>query len=78
MIEVDKEVYLNFLKGRDLVVISSFSDIDGTLNFGYGVPAMDTDWGLEGSEETVARCYMRKNNPHEKWTYMYFIKDTYL
>ena len=50
------------------------SDPDGTCHFGYGVPAMDTDWGISGTDKPLARCQMRKDNRHSGvWKCEYFL-----
>lgn len=80
MKKVTKEEYFDFFKkNKDLKPISSFSDMDGTLPFGYGVPAMDTNWGLEETDEPLARCEMRKENRHCKdWQCEFFLNTTYI
>lgn len=76
MKKVSREIYINEFKKHKLKPISSFSDPDGILPFGYGIPAMDTDWGIEGSEKIIARCEMRKNNSQEEnWEYTYYINS---
>ncbi len=55
MNKVDRETYLQAFKKQTLKPISSFSDPDGILSFGYGKPAMDTDWGTAGREEPIRK-----------------------
>ena len=65
MKKVTEEEYREFFKNNeDLRPIASFSDPEGTCHFGYGVPTMDTDWGISGTDEPLARCQMRKDNRH--------------
>ena len=72
MKKVNKETYMEAFKQQELKPISSFSDPDGVMPFGYGRPAMDTDWGTEDSDEPIARCEMRKESRHDKeWEYTY-------
>jgi len=76
MKQVTREEYMAFFKGKNLKPISSFSDPDGVLSFGYGCPAMDTDWGTEDEDEPFARCEMRKESRHDnEWIYTYFIRQ---
>lgn len=75
MREVTKTEYMNAFKNRELKPIGSFSDPDGVLPFGYGRPAMDTDWGLD--ETTVARCEMRKEyRTDTEWNCTYYLSET--
>lgn len=68
--EITKEEYMGLVKG--LKPIESFSDPDGILPFGYGMPAMDTVWGTD-SEHPVVECQMRKESRHQQdWEYKYF------
>ena len=65
MKKITKEEYQAIFKkyhdlGTPLKPISSFTDMDGIEYFGYGVPAYDTDWGLD--EETICRCEGRKKH----------------
>lgn len=74
MKKVDRETYIEAFKKQDLKLISSFSDPDGELPFGYGIPAMDTDWGVEDSDKLIARCEMRKESRHDKeWECTYYL-----
>lgn len=51
--------------------VSSFSDPDGILPYGYGRPAMDTVWGTEDNE--ILLCEMRKENRHQdKWDFKFY------
>lgn len=78
MIQVTQEEYMAFFNGKKLKPISSFSDPDGVLPFGYGCPAMDTDWGTDSEEEPFARCEMRKDDRHQQeWEYTYFINPKF-
>ena len=75
MKQVTREEYMAFFKGKNLKPISSFSDPEGILSFGYGCPAMDTDWGNSDEDEPYARCEMRKDHRlQEEWEYTYFIR----
>lgn len=75
MKKVTEQEYREFFKNNeDLRPIASFSDPDGTCHFGYGVPAVDTDWGISGTDEPLARCQMRKDNRHSGvWKCEYFL-----
>ena len=76
MKKVTKEEYQQAFDKFRLKPISSFSDMDGILPFGYGIPAMDTDWGIEGQDEPIARCEMRKESRHDtEWVYTFYLKD---
>ena len=76
MKKVTEQEYREDFKKQNLKPISSFSDPDGAIPFGYGVPAMDTDWGVEGDEEPIARCEMRKESSHDaEWKYTYYLKN---
>lgn len=71
--EIAKERYAEIHKAQKLRVFEGFSDPDGTLECGYGRPAMDTSWGIEGEEEAIVKCEMRKNDPNEQeWQYTYY------
>jgi len=76
MKEITKEEYYNIFKkyhdlGTPLKPVSSFTDIDGVLSFGYGVPAYDTDWGLE--DEIICRCEGRKEHRLDNnWKYTFY------
>lgn len=74
MKEVTREEYITFFRGNlNMKPISSFSDPDGIIPFGYGVPAMDTDWGYE-PDKPLARCEMRKENRDvSHWEYTYYL-----
>lgn len=75
MKKVTEQEYREFFKNNEyLRPIASFSDPDGTCHFGYGVPAMDTDWGISGTDKPLARCQMRKENRHSGiWKCEYFL-----
>ena len=76
MKKVTKEEYQQAFDKFKLKPISSFSDMDGILPFGYGIPAMDTDWGIDGQDEPIARCEMRKESRHDtEWVYTFYLKD---
>lgn len=76
MKKITKEEYQSLFKkyhdlGTPLKPISSFTDIDGVEYFGYGVPAYDTDWGLD--EEPICRCEGRKKDSLDKeWIYTFY------
>jgi hypothetical protein len=76
LLEVSKDEYMKFHECNNINPLSSFSDPDGILPFGYGCPAMDTDWGIRGTDEVLARCEMRKESRcyGEDWSYKYYIK----
>lgn len=78
MIEVSKEKYHSgAVQMLRLKLISTFSDPDGTLPFGYGCPAFDTDWGIDS--KVMARCEMRKSDAsQEKWDYRFFLDESLL
>ena len=76
MKKVTREEYLKVFGNYELKPISSFSDPDGVLSFGYGRPAMDTDWGTEEEEQPFCRCEMRKESRHQtEWEYTYYINQ---
>lgn len=67
---IEKDEYMKKVAG--LKPLESFSDPDGVLSFGYGVPAMDTVWGNDSGP--LLKCEMRKDNRHQAdWDYSYFI-----
>lgn len=72
--EVTADEYFAAFKKYELKPIGSFSDPDGVISFGYGCPAMDTDWGV--GELLIARCEMRKEDAHQAaWDFRYFLTD---
>jgi len=74
LVKVTEQEYREFFKANPhLKPISSFSDPEGTFPFGYGVPAMDTYWGLSVEDEPLAKCEMRKKDRHSDWEYEYFL-----
>lgn len=73
--KIDRETYMQKVKG--LKPIESFSDPDGTLHFGYGKPAMDTIWGIVGTndqpDQPIVKSEMRKESRHQlDWDTEYF------
>lgn len=67
---IEKDEYMQKVAG--LKPLESFSDADGVLSFGYGVPAMDTIWGNDSGP--LLKCEMRKADRHQAdWDYFYFI-----
>jgi hypothetical protein len=77
MIKVDKETYMKAFKNQKLKPVSSFTDLDGVLPFGYGIPAMDTDWGAEDSDIVIARSEARKKSRLDlEWEYTYYLNNT--
>jgi hypothetical protein len=76
MKQVTKEEYTEVFRKQKLKPISSFTDIDGVMPFGYGCPAMDTDWGTIESDEPIARLEARKDGVEDKdWNYTYYLND---
>lgn len=77
MKKVNRTEYAMFRgKYPELIPISSFSDPDGIYSFGYGRPAMDTDWGVNDDDIPYCRTEMRKKSRHDqKWEYTYYINE---
>lgn len=66
---IEKDEYMKKVAG--LKPLESFSDADGVLSFGYGVPAMDTIWGNDSGP--LLKCEMRKVDRHQAdWDYYYY------
>lgn len=77
MEKVTKEEFITAMQCFILKPVSSFTDVDGTLPYGLGFPAMDTDYGTEKSDLPIARCEMRKNNSDQKeWDYYYYLDES--
>lgn len=69
MKEIDEKTYMERVTG--LNPIETFSDPEGILPYGYGIPAMDTVWGH--GDQKVLFCEMRKDSRHDKeWQTRYF------
>jgi hypothetical protein len=65
----EKEYYKIWKLNPNMKVISSFSDVEGTMPFGVGRPAMDTTWGYD---KPILSTEQRKDYIDEEWGCKYF------
>lgn len=71
MKKVTQPEYLDFIKSKTLSIMGTFTDIDGTMEFGYGEPAMDTTYGIDDTE----LCKIEhRHDENGKWKATYYIK----
>jgi len=75
--KVTKQEYEEFMADTpsNFGVISTFSDPQGTFHhLGSTFPRMDTDYGIRGTDEVLARLSMTKESHFDKeWNYEYFL-----
>lgn len=72
---VTLEEFVSFRDEHNLKAVSSFTDMDGTSPFGYGIPAVDTNYGLDAGEgyKEMAWIEMRKESTEDEWNIKYLI-----
>jgi len=76
MKQVTKEEYMDYFKTHKMRPVSSFTDMDGVIPFGYGCPAADTDWAEDGSDKVTARVEMRKESRDDNfWQFTYYLEE---
>lgn len=68
MKEITEKEYKKIHSENDMSVMSSFSDPNGTLLFGRGIPYMETDWKSSDGKINV-RCAIEI----EDWDCKYYI-----
>lgn len=79
MTEVTRSQFYEVFKKYSMKTFSSFSDPAGTSPIGYGRPAMNTEWGIVGTEESIARLEMRKDYEYqEEWRFTYYLHEDYI
>lgn len=73
MERVDVITFHNYFKKYKFKVFSSFTDVAGTSPLGYGRPAIDTKYGLDGFDEPILKTEMRKESRDDmEWKYKYY------
>lgn len=71
MREITVDEYKKLWKDNpDMKVLSSFTDTEGIIPFGYGYPAMDTTWGYE--DQPILRVESKKDYVDAKWEHKYY------